>query len=50
MDDCSLYSGAKLRDSAGRVTWTNEWQTPGCSLEAVTVNVGSNRKYTVANI
>ena len=42
--------GAIVKDPNGVVTWTNPFQTPFCALKDVTIDVGSHKKYTVADI
>lgn len=48
--NCYLYAGASLYDPRGRVTWTNPIQLVQTDQQSVTMNLGKNRKYTVANI
>jgi len=45
-----FYKGSSLLDPNGTVTWTNPFQTPYCSLRDITADVGSHKKYTVADI
>ncbi len=45
---CNLYAGATLRDPQGRVTWTNGIDLERCSIDDVTIDVGSHKKLTVA--
>ena len=48
--NANFYKGSTLLDPNGTVTWSNEFQTPYCSLKDITIDVGSHKKYTVAGI
>lgn len=50
VDDCHLFSGAILRDPHGRVTFTAAFELHGCDMVDVTLDLGTHRKYTVADI
>jgi hypothetical protein len=45
-----FYRGSVLSDPNGTVNFTNPFQVPYGSLQDVSVNVGSHKKYTVAGI
>ncbi len=40
--NCTIYSGATLTDSFKTVTWSNPIMLSNCSLEEVTLDVGTN--------
>jgi len=40
--NCTIYSGATLTDSFKTVTWSNPITLSNCSLEEVTLDVGTN--------
>jgi len=45
-----FFKGSVLSDPNGMVDFTNPFQTPFCALKDVTIDVGSHKKYTVADI
>lgn len=45
---CNLYAGGTIRDTQGRVTWTNGIDLERCSIEDVTIDVGAHKKLTIA--
>lgn len=44
---CNLYAGGTIRDTQGRVTWTNGIDLERCSIEDVTIDVGAHKKLTI---
>ncbi len=46
----NMYAGSNIQDTNGIVVWTNPINLIKCSLADVTLNVGKNRKLTIADI
>jgi hypothetical protein len=45
---CNLYAGGTIRDTHGRVTWTNGIDLERCGIADVTIDVGAHKKLTIA--